>query len=83
MKLQLQESTHGANIGIRLYGENDAGTGQDAHIILDPDAVFFGLSKGGSTIDLGVNLQGNVGIGETTPQGHLGVRNVAIDTDVG
>ena len=83
MKLQLQESTHGANVGLRLYGENDAGTGQDAHIILDPDAVFFGLSKGGSTIDLGVNLQGNVGIGETTPQGHLGVRNVAIDTDVG
>ena len=70
MKLQIQESTHGANVGIRLYGENLSGTAQDAHIILDPDTVFFGLSKGGSTIDLGVNSSGNVGIGTASPE-HL------------
>ena len=70
MKLQIQESTHGANVGIRLYAENDGGTAQDGHIIFDPDAVFFGLSKGGTTINLGVDSAGRVGIGLTDP-GHL------------
>ncbi|MBU4375499.1 hypothetical protein KKH38_03295, partial [Patescibacteria group bacterium] len=72
-KLQIQEATHGANVGMRFYAENDAGTARDSHIIFDPDAIFFGLSKDGTTIDLGINTNGNVGIGTAAPTQKLDV----------
>ena len=83
MKLQIQESTHGANVGIRLYAENDGGTAQDGHIIFDPDAVFFGLSKGGTTINLGVDSAGRVGIGTDSPSELLTLAHAAGDGDGG
>jgi len=80
-KLELAETTHGANVGVRYLAENDAGTAKDAHIVNDPDAQFFGLSSGGVTIDLGIISTGagvgNVGIGTTSPTASLTIRRDA------
>ena len=68
-KLQLTETTHGANVSLRFLAENDSGTLKEGNIRFDPDTEgLFLTARSGTNPDLFVKSDGNVGIGESSPK---------------
>ena len=70
-KLQVEETTTGANVAIRLRAQNDSPVGRTAEILWDPDARALSLGESGEF----VIQEGNVGIGTPSPDAQLEIES--------
>jgi hypothetical protein len=66
-KLTLTETSNGDNLLLHFRAKNDSQTYVNSYIVYDPDADFLALSSGQLIQGIGVDNDGNVGIGTTSP----------------
>lgn len=72
-KLTLAETSNGDNVLLHFQARNTSATDLNSYIIYDPDADFLALSANQSLTGIGIDVDGNVGIGTNSPSAPLEV----------
>ena len=85
VKLHVSESVSGQDLRVGFTATNSGGTGVNAYIVYDPDADFLAFSPTKtSSARLGIDSEGNVGIGTTDPDTsklHVAGGHINLDDD--
>ena len=72
-RLQIEESTNGKDVALRLRALTDGGSGRSWYITGDPDVRSLHLGEEASSSDLTIDVDGNIGLGTSVPTARLHV----------